>query len=326
MNTDEFIRLATEKYGNRYDYSQAEYTKCDSKVIIICPKHGPFKQVPYTHLVVEHGCPKCGIEALKVSKEEFINRSTERHKGKYDYSQIRYRTANDNVDILCPIHGLFKQKARNHMASRIGCPKCAKDNSGFSKVNTYRHTKAKLQFITRCKKMHGDKYDYSDTLYINARCKVTIRCKEHGLFLQDPKAHLAGSGCPQCNISCNESKAERRFLDYLHIPNESRHIRLQLKDNTYVVDGMVDNVVYEFLGDYWHGNPERFKSSDINKKNKITFGVLYNDTINKLNQLCLNGYRVNYIWERDWKRFERGIDRIPKIRTEKDPPVGTPTL
>ena len=39
------------------------------------------------------------------------------------------------------------------------------------------------EFIDRAIKVHGDKYDYSQTIYINAKTKVKIKCKKHGIFV-----------------------------------------------------------------------------------------------------------------------------------------------
>ncbi len=44
----------------------------------------------------------------------------------------------------------------------------------------------KDEFIKRAKKVHGDKYDYSDVDYINSKTKVKIVCIEHGSFFNDP--------------------------------------------------------------------------------------------------------------------------------------------
>jgi len=55
-----------------------------------------------------------------------------------------------------------------------------------------------LEFITKAKEVHGDKYDYSKTEYMNAQTKVCIICPEHGEFWQKPYNHLNGNGCPSC--------------------------------------------------------------------------------------------------------------------------------
>jgi hypothetical protein len=55
---EEFIRAAKKKHGSRYDYSETEYKNSDTKVKIICEKHGPFYQYTYSHLA-GHGCQGC---------------------------------------------------------------------------------------------------------------------------------------------------------------------------------------------------------------------------------------------------------------------------
>lgn len=56
------------------------------------------------------------------------------------------------------------------------------------------------KFIYKAKLIHGNKYDYSKTEYINAHTKVCITCLEHGEFWQTPNSHLNGSNCPKCSL------------------------------------------------------------------------------------------------------------------------------
>lgn len=58
MTQEEFILRANEVHKNKYDYSKVEYKTSHDKVIIKCPKHGEFEQLPYDHLH-GHGCPSC---------------------------------------------------------------------------------------------------------------------------------------------------------------------------------------------------------------------------------------------------------------------------
>jgi len=55
------------------------------------------------------------------------------------------------------------------------------------------------EFKNKAILIHGDKYDYSKTTYLNERTKLTISCKKHGNFSQLPKGHLRGFGCPICS-------------------------------------------------------------------------------------------------------------------------------
>ncbi|MNR09625.1 hypothetical protein D3C85_1258350 [compost metagenome] len=46
--------------------------------------------------------------------------------------------------------------------------------------------------------VHGDRYDYSLTEYVNTETKLKIICKAHGVFEQRPKCHEKGKGCVKC--------------------------------------------------------------------------------------------------------------------------------
>lgn len=62
------------------------------------------------------------------------------------------------------------------------------------------------QFIEKAKAKHGDKYDYSSTVYSGSAKKVTINCQAHGPFEQEASSHLTGSGCRQCSHSSSSAK------------------------------------------------------------------------------------------------------------------------
>ena len=55
------------------------------------------------------------------------------------------------------------------------------------------------QFIKKAMLVHGNKYNYSKTIYgKNHLTKVIIICPYHGEFLQSPNGHLVGDGCRKC--------------------------------------------------------------------------------------------------------------------------------
>lgn len=67
-----------------------------------------------------------------------------------------------------------------------------------SNCSTRRPKLTTEEFIARSRIKHGWKYDYSDTIYINARSEVSIKCATHGKFNQRAGGHLSGAGCPKC--------------------------------------------------------------------------------------------------------------------------------
>lgn len=64
------------------------------------------------------------------------------------------------------------------------------------------------EFITKAREVHGDKYDYSKSVYTTKKEKVIITCPIHGDFEQSPDGHLRGQGCPKCKFEklANDSR------------------------------------------------------------------------------------------------------------------------
>ena len=183
-----FIKKAIKIHGNKYDYSKVDYVGNKINIIVICQKHGEFKQRPRHHLL-GYGCPTCLIEDNKNSKmKKFIDDSIKIHGNKYDYSKVDYNNSSSNVIIVCPEHGEFEQQPRIHIGGG-GCNKC----------NLSKMTKSKAKFIDDSIKIHGNKYDYSKVNYINNKKHIVIICPIHGEFTQEPNSHLKGYGCKKCS-------------------------------------------------------------------------------------------------------------------------------
>lgn len=124
--TENFISKAVNIHGNIYDYSLTKYFKSKDKVKIICPDHGIFEQRASNHLQSK-GCPKCKSkklqETFKLSELKLLQSFNEVHKNKYKYINLNIDNLNDKVEIVCPIHGKFEQRAADHKKGR-GCIKC----------------------------------------------------------------------------------------------------------------------------------------------------------------------------------------------------------
>ena len=118
---EDFIKKATEKHGNKYDYSLVEYISNSTKVKIVCPIHGEFEQIPESHYIC--GCPKCAGNIQKTT-EEFIRDAKKVHGDRYNYEKSNYSKAFDKLTIICPEHGDFKQTPDAHVNARNGCPYC----------------------------------------------------------------------------------------------------------------------------------------------------------------------------------------------------------
>jgi superfamily II DNA or RNA helicase len=169
--------------------------------------------------------------------------------------------------------------------------------------------KNKDEFINDAIIIHQNKYNYDELDYLGAFKKIKIICKQHGEFWQLPTNHLSGKGCPKC--SKRISKNEILWLNSIGLPNDKKHRNVYLKinnnnnnnnNNKYYVDGLdpINNIVYEYDDDYWHGNLALYDENKIHPEAKKTFGELWQRTLNKKNTLQQAGYKVVSIWESDF--------------------------
>ena len=199
-------RKLKKVHGDKYDYSLVDYVNYNTKVKIICSKHGVFLKSPKMHLD-GNGCNECYNFKRKYLKEEnkrflgkdgFIQKAKKVHGDKYDYSLVEYNNNRTYVSIICPIHGKFVQKALKHLQGHR-CPKC---------YGT--HLYSTEEFVEKAKKVHGDKYDYSLVDYKGALIKVKIICNNcKNIFEQRPTGHInLYYGCPVC---CTYSKGEEKI-------------------------------------------------------------------------------------------------------------------
>lgn len=60
-----------------------------------------------------------------------------------------------------------------------------------------------FKFIEEASIVHGNRYDYSKSIYNGHDRKLIITCKIHGDFMQTPHNHLNGHGCPKCRYDMN---------------------------------------------------------------------------------------------------------------------------
>ena len=109
--TESFVEAAQAVHGDRYDYSQVEYSSNKAHVTIICADHGPFSQIAAVHLR-GNGCPECGGNK-KHSTESFIEKARAVHGDRYEYSQVDYEssahTGDNHLSRPRPVHSVTLQ-------------------------------------------------------------------------------------------------------------------------------------------------------------------------------------------------------------------------
>lgn len=193
LTTIQFIRKAMMVWGDEYSYEKTQYVTMRQKLIVSCRKHGDFNAHPGNFINLKSGCPVCGGQHGK-SKAQFISDARKVHGDKYDYSLVSYLKTISPVEIICPIHGAFLQKPTVHLKG-CGCPKCG----NVARLETN-------EFVRRAIRIHGEKYDYSQTKYQKAMDVISIICPTHGEFKQLASNHLSGRGCPKCGRESHKLK------------------------------------------------------------------------------------------------------------------------
>ena len=224
----------------------------------------------------------------KKTTEEFIADARKVHGNKYDYSKTVYVNSRTKVCVTCMIHGDFLQNANDHVRG-AGCPKCGAkstwDNRGRMTTD---------DFVIRCNNIHGNRYDYSKTVYISNKKKVIVTCKKHGDFKMTPNSHLLGCGCPLCgkeNMRYLRRKTQDDFIeqakrkhgnkyDYslVEYVNSSKKIKIicpthgvfEQEANTHLSGGGCPKCKSDKLSLLFRGNTESFI-----EQAKIVHGDLY---------------------------------------------------
>lgn len=298
LTTNEFIKNFYSRYPNGLDLDLSEFSYFTSrtKSKTICKIHRNVIMNTANNLMQGiKRCKECKSEAISsVQRHDiqvFIKKSHEVHGNKYDYSKVIWAGTRTNVKIICNVHGEFYQNPQSHW-NGYGCYKC-----GYSSLR-----KSKEEFEAESRTVHGDRYEYNLVEYVNNYSPVSIKCKKHGVFEMSPKDHLIYQrGCTKC-FPGNRSWAETAWLDQLGIPYENRQKRITASGKTFLVDALVGNTVYEFWGDFWHGNPKRYNLDDKNTKCNKTYRELYENTVKKKESIKSAGYDLVEIWESDFRQ------------------------
>lgn len=195
----------------------------------------------------------------KLTNEEFIEKSMKIYGSKYDYSLVEYVNIKAKVKIIYD-GWIFEQKAEDHLLGKL----CE------LRWDTAR-------FIFESKKVHGQKYDYTKSVFKNAKTKLII-ILDGVEYLQNPCKHLMGR-CPEKGkkLRTNEEFIEesRKIwgykYDYSLTDYRGSFIEVAIK---------FDNIIYyqkpvEHLYGYKCEQPNIKNTEDFIRKSKIKHGDKY---------------------------------------------------
>jgi len=339
---EHILKQFTEKYTDLYGYDEVVkqlkkgVSNQRTPITPFCKKHNKFFPTTVADFLSStYGCPTCAVEQVhnkqRYCLKDWIIKFKQVHEDKYSYDNIHeflegISDQDTYITIWCPTHGNFPCKISNH-ASGKGCKLCAYELNG----DRCRHDRDYV--IMLCLKTYDEsQYDYTNMTYVNMNTNINVFCNKcNKEFPINPKNHINGYGCQRCNRFDRSSKPAREWLSMIHSAIKT----LQTDGSTdgefkpisgrrFTVDGYdsMTKTIYEFHGDYYHGNPSVYKSDVFNSLCSKTMGELYQKTQEK-KKYCLElGYKYVEIWESDWIRFKNFIRKVQlQFRKRKSNPI-----
>ncbi|MGI0075872.1 MAG: DUF7487 domain-containing protein [Nitrosopumilaceae archaeon] len=332
LTQEKFIERATRIHGHYYDYRDTLYINDRSKVIIICNKHGVFKQTPNSHYSGS-GCPVCGAENRKQTvfqkygvenpsqSEEIKQKKKQIWLHKYgvenpsqseEIKQKKKQTSVENYGVEYP----WMSKEIQERRKQIWLHKYGVENPSQSEEI---RKKIKQTWLDKYKAKHPAQRHMHDILplvenyfwlydeYINKR-KSTTRIGNElnisdvcvGTYLKKHDISTKGrAGFSYIAIMWLESIMQKQNTFIQHALNVGEYI---IPTTRLHVDGYCEeiNTIYEFHGNLWHGNPEVFEFDYYIDFLDATAGELYQRTIERENLIKSLGYNLVVMWENQY--------------------------
>lgn len=298
VHVNEFRSRLFQRFGERFSVNTDDYDGLNKNVEFTCNVCGTvFLKRPRVLLQEKHGCAQCARKAKSVvqqrTAEEFYRLERLANGDQYTYHPRPGQTYSnrDVIERTCRFcKKTIDQAIPGLLLSQTGCPICSQKR---------KHTTE--SFIEKATMIHGkDAFDYRAVKYVNNKVPVTITCKNGHTFQTTPSNHF-GHGCPLCPTNRSISLGETEWLESLNIPLENRNVVINHNNRIFNVDGFINQTIYEYYGDFWHGNPKRFDPTEVHPRTHLTMHEHYTQTMEREQELRNAGYVVITMWESDWQ-------------------------
>jgi len=127
------------------------------------------------------------------------------------------------------------------------------------------------EFIEKAILIHGNKYDYSQTIYVKAIKKVKINCPTHGLFEVTPNGHLSKhSGCPLC-ARLNNGLVKANSQEYfINKSNEVHDYKYDYSKSVYKLQGDKVAIICPIHGEFEQTAKDHLRGHGCWECGKIT--------------------------------------------------------
>lgn len=102
-------------------------------------------------------------------------------------------------------------------------------------------------FVERAQAVHGQRYDYGQSVYTKLREKITIVCRQHGSFEQRASHHLQGAHCPLCSRSGHMTTET-----FIKRANKIHGDRYDYSITKYISNAQAVNIICKKHGPFEH--------------------------------------------------------------------------
>jgi hypothetical protein len=170
------------------------------------------------------------------------------------------------------------------------------------------------EFIKRAKKVHGDKFDYSEVLYTNMTTKVKIIDSEFGEFYQTPIGHLQGQGHPSRRYIKSSAKKRKGKDEFIR---QAIELHGNLYDYSKVVYEHCDKkvcIVDPEFGEFLQSPYQHLRSHGCPERTKNKKWIEHVDHIIPLSILCTGNKTYNkWFMERPLYKFLNSDINLHKV-------------
>lgn len=106
-------------------------------------------------------------------------------------------------------------------------------------------------FIKRAIAVHGNRYDYSKSIYFGCMDKIEVICQKHGPFWQMANSHLQGVGCPQCGWKRISHKNSLSLEDFVKKAKEKHGTKYDYSKSVYLGCEKKMEIICPIHGTFW---------------------------------------------------------------------------
>jgi hypothetical protein len=303
FDVDHFKERVNKISAGKYDLSLVtEYPGYYGKVIVFCNECNSYEEKSVSSLLNgRSGCKSKHYDKVWISRSKEMYDKLILEFDSEVLEILEYDENTQKAKTKCLLCGNIEYRWLESGSISQKCKKC------------YTQRKTTECFINESKELFGDHYSYDLCEYQTAKTPVKLfcnHCKKY--FYSIPNNHLMGcGGCPTCpglgysdiSVRIMNKLSELSGFFIAHAQNIGEK-KIKSEKGWYKADGFIQelNLVIEYNGDKFHGNPAVFSSTaKCNPYDDVSAGELYEGT--KLKERVIKSQGFNYltIWEHDYK-------------------------